>query len=120
MAAPPAAPPAPASRREGLHNRLPFRLDGDDRGTDSGLVGPVVRIETTGVLNQPVPFFRRAGSPRDALKQLRVARAKTHGRTGAERLTEDRGVFRDDRHCGFWRRSALLRAVIRPASRRVR
>lgn len=120
MTAPPAAPAAPASRREGFHDCLPFRVDGDDRGTDGGLVGPVVRIETTGVLHQSVPFFRRAGSPRDALKQLRIARAKPGGRPGAERQAQDRGVFRDDRRCLFRRRSALLRAVIRPAARRIR
>jgi hypothetical protein len=120
MAAPPAAPPAPAPRREGLHNRLPFRLDGDDRGTNGGLVGPVVRIETAGVLNQSVPFFRRAGSPRDALKQFRVAGAETRGRPFAERLAQDRGVFRDDRRDWFRRRRSIRRAVLRPASRRIR
>jgi hypothetical protein len=55
----PAAPTAPAPRWKIPDNGLPFDLDRGDGGTHGGLVGPVIRIETTRALDQSVPFLRR-------------------------------------------------------------
>jgi hypothetical protein len=117
VAAPATAPPAPAARREVRHDRQPFRFDGDDRGTHGDLVGPVVRIETTRAFNQSVPFFRRAGAPRDALQHFGVAGPKTRGGSGAERLAQQRRVFAHDRRCALRDRRPFRRAGLRPAAR---
>jgi hypothetical protein len=56
----PAAPTAPPARRKIADKGLPVDLDRGDRSTDGGLVGPVVRIETTRAFDQSVPFLRGA------------------------------------------------------------
>jgi hypothetical protein len=83
LTATPAAPPAAPPGGQVGDNRHPFRFDGEHGRTDIAFVGPVVRIQTTGPLNQSVALVRRPRSPRDALQDLAVARPETGGLFGA-------------------------------------
>lgn len=96
LAAPAAAPAAAPPGGQLGDDRQPFRFDGDRGHTDTAFVGPVVRIETTGPLNQSVALVGSPRPPRDPLKHLAIPRPETRGLRRAEGLAERRVIVRHD------------------------